>query len=728
MNARLVLPLLAALCFPGALLAQTGRTPPALQAFSSDAALRRFLRHALPEPPPPPPPAASTLAAQVVPGLEFAVVTGRVTDSIGTPQAAVLIRIESLDATASTGADGTYRLLVPNTRFQPGWSVQITAARAGLATVARTLTLHPGAQLTQNFTMASSAVVLEDLVVTGTAGAVERQALGFAITNTQHAGVDEGGIVKLHGDHLVILRRGRLFTVDVHGGRLAPVDAVDAFAPGAEPGEYYDEMLISGDNVVVLGYSWKAEATEINLFGIDARGRLRHRSTYHMRSADYYSSGNYATRLLGNHLVLYTPVPVPDDGAALAEWMPGLRRWHPARDEYEDEDDGFRRILPATRVYRPGRAVDPDDYLVMHTVTTCEIARGELECEASAVLGPEGRVFYVSPTAVYVWVSEWSADPGEGRPSAMLYRLPLDGGSPTALGVEGSPVDQFSFLESPDRHLNVVVRDDGAGDAMWGAEHSAGAVRLLRVPLDRLGGGRGAAPRAAYRPLPMPRDDDGRAFQNRFVGAHLLYGLGTEWGRPRAGGSTLYAVPWRGGPAAEVAMAHGIDRIEAMGADAVVVGADTADLYFTGVRLGRAPRVAQRYVRPGASQGETRSHGFFYRQDGEDEGVIGLPIRGRGRPGFDQLSEKSSAVLYLRNQDERFRELGELVAKAEDDDADACQTSCDDWYGNSRPVFLGERVFALMGYEIVEGELSGGRIREVARASFAPRPRVAKGR
>jgi len=36
-----------------------------------------------------------------------------------------------------------------------------------------------------------------------------------SITNTQHAGVDEGGIVKLHGDHLVVLRRGRLFTVAV---------------------------------------------------------------------------------------------------------------------------------------------------------------------------------------------------------------------------------------------------------------------------------------------------------------------------------------------------------------------------------------------------------------------------------------------------------------------------------------------------------------------------------
>jgi uncharacterized secreted protein with C-terminal beta-propeller domain len=36
-----------------------------------------------------------------------------------------------------------------------------------------------------------------------------------SVTNVQHAGVDEGGIVKLHGDHLVVLRRGRLFTVAI---------------------------------------------------------------------------------------------------------------------------------------------------------------------------------------------------------------------------------------------------------------------------------------------------------------------------------------------------------------------------------------------------------------------------------------------------------------------------------------------------------------------------------
>ena len=47
------------------------------------------------------------------------------------------------------------------------------------------------------------------------APAAEAAASADSVTNVQHSGVDEGGIVKLHGEHLVILRRGRLFSVEV---------------------------------------------------------------------------------------------------------------------------------------------------------------------------------------------------------------------------------------------------------------------------------------------------------------------------------------------------------------------------------------------------------------------------------------------------------------------------------------------------------------------------------
>jgi beta propeller domain-containing protein len=65
-----------------------------------------------------------------------------------------------------------------------------------------------------------------------------------SITNVQHAGVDEGGIVKAHGNYLVVLRRGRLFTVSIEGGDLRPTSVVDSFGPDINPcATWYDENV-----------------------------------------------------------------------------------------------------------------------------------------------------------------------------------------------------------------------------------------------------------------------------------------------------------------------------------------------------------------------------------------------------------------------------------------------------------------------------------------------------
>ena len=57
------------------------------------------------------------------------------------------------------------------------------------------------------------------------------------ITNNQSADADEGGIIKVHGKHLVILRRGRLFTVDVDRHQLKPVSTLwGGFGHGGSAG------------------------------------------------------------------------------------------------------------------------------------------------------------------------------------------------------------------------------------------------------------------------------------------------------------------------------------------------------------------------------------------------------------------------------------------------------------------------------------------------------------
>jgi len=535
-----------------------------------------------------------------------------------------------------------------------------------------------------------------------------------SITNNQHAGVDEGGIVKLHGDHLVVLRRGRLFTVAVGDNLLKPVSAVDAFAPDLDPrSTWYDEMLISGDTIAVIGYSYERGGTEVGLFRIDDYGKLTYQSTYHLRSNDYYSSRNYASRLIGSKLIFYTPLYFYPGSDNPYQTFPAVRKWHKGAQANE-----FRNIVSANRIYRPQAEFDIDYGMALHTVTVCDLANGGFDCQATSVVGPAGRVFYVSPDSVYVWATTWSYREKDTRSKSLLFRMPLDGTGPSALTVSGSPVDQFSFLQGDDQFLNVLVRSDARGDGMWGAEVAEGDVALMRIPVTAFSDGSESAPSSNYRRLPKP---EGYTFQNRFVDKYLIYGTGSGWGYPRtASQSNLFVVNYTRGDSHQLSLTHGVDRIEQMGSDAVIVGTDGTDLHFTSLRLGQWPQIVSRYTRKGASQGELRSHGFFYKADGAEGGTLGLPISVPGRPGYRHLVEDSAAILFLRNDSLQFREVGELGARPEKALNDQCRASCVDWYGNARPLFLKGRVFALLGYEIVEGQLDDGRMRELRRVNYSP--------
>jgi hypothetical protein len=534
-----------------------------------------------------------------------------------------------------------------------------------------------------------------------------------SVTNNQHAGVDEGGIVKLHGNHLVALRRGRLFTVRIGDNQLRAVSAVDAFAPDIDPRHtWYDEMLVSEDTVVVVGYSYERGGTEIGLFNIDESGNLSYHSTHHLRSNDYYSSRNYASRLIGNKLIYYTPLYLYPNATDPFQGFPAVRKWHKGATPAE-----FRRIVSATRVYRPAREFVPSYGLTLHTVTTCDLSN-DFRCEATSVLGPAGRVFYVSPQAVYVWVTDFNRRGEKQKLESMVYRMPLDGSEPSAMGVSGSPVDQFSFYESEDNHLNVLVRSDSVGEGMWGSEVAAGDVALMRVPLFTFSDGSRNVPSWNYRKLVKP---EGYTFQNRFIGDYLLYGTGSGWHGPEAPKhANLHVVRWAGGGAFEFSLPHGVDRIEAMRADAVVIGTDGKNLHFSAMRLDGNPELSFRYTRENASQGELRSHGFFYKSDGPTSGMLGLPISTPGRPGYRHLFDSSASILFLKNDSTRFQEIGTLASQPERAVNDACRASCVDWYGNARPLFVRGRVFALLGYEIVEGAISDGRMVEVKRVSYAP--------
>jgi len=734
---RAVALVVALVCLPASASNAQGahRASGSLSSFRSDDDLLRYLKQLVearkaraqkPQPPVPCTGAASTWdvtsASQrgaTVTSASPATIQGRVTGVDGKALGDAQVIVSSLLLVAYTDSGGRYRIVVPAGKLEKSLTVTVTTRRVGFGPRSQALEIQRGDSARTDFTLCGGTMQLEQVVVSAAdyASVPTAKAVDESVTNTQHAGVDEGGIVKLHGDHLVMLRRGRLFTVSIAGGALRPIASVDAFGPDIDPnGTWYDELLVYGDKVIVVGFSYERGGTEIGTFRIDGAGGLRYLATYQLHSNDYYSSRNYASRVVNGKLVFYTPTYLPRWDDDVRSLLPALRRWRGDTSEAARAD--FKGIAAPRRVYKPARPLDDDVDVALHTVTTCDLTAPELECVASVVVGPAARVFYVSPTSVYVWVSPWGNGPYARPSSSMIYRMPLDGGAPSAIAVSGTPVDQFSFLEDDAGVLHVLVRSEGEGDAMWMAHWARGSTALLDVPLESFGDGRRSAPSRSYLPVPTAQGQD---LQNRFVGRHLLYGTGNGWGAPQTSARELYVVGLDDRRVSWIELPHAVDRIEPMGADAVVIGSSRTDLQFSGIRLSGLAKVVQRFTLPGASQGELRSHGFFYKPDGPESGVIGLPVRGEGRPGYRHLVDGSASVLFLHNASDRFDALGELAAfPTRDSRDDACRASCVDWYGNARPLFARGRVFALLGYELVEGAISDGRIREVARASYAP--------
>jgi len=167
------------------------------------------------------------------------------------------------------------------------------------------------------------------------------------------------------------------------------------------------------------------------------------------------------------------------------------------------------------------------------------------------------------------------------------------------------------------------------------------------------------------------------------------------------------------------------------------------DVVIIGSGAGGAP-IAHTLVNAGKSV-LVLDKGPFYRPQNDDSGVLGLPVLGPGarrRQGVYAGGQGAAAVLFLRNRGLQFAALGQLQASDGGVRDDGCKASCVDWYGNARPIFLGDRVLALMGYEIVEGRLQAGgwrfdeptgapsaeQIVERRRVSFAPNAAWREGR
>ena len=517
-----------------------------------------------------------------------------------------------------------------------------------------------------------------------------------SITNNQMRNVEEGDIVKQIDHFLLILQDGRIFVVDTRSGgrRLALADRANVYRD-SKSDMWYDEMLVFGDRILVTGYSYDEEETELAVFRLDGTGRLSREGVFRLSSDDYYSSNNYSTRLIGNSLVTYTPLSVSDMAGSAFEW-PIVRRWLPKKEDDEEarEKRLGRPLLDAEDIYRPVLTVREP---TIHTVSVCPLAAagtaGELACRTTAFVGPSALQWYVTDEQVYVWTAGDGDDDYrdcEGPPSealssagpALLYRVPVSGASPGLVGTYGAPPDQFA-MQADGNSFHALLKMGWAscedGDEM------GTRLAFFTVPLASFSTTLARTPDSAFTRLPsIP----GGYVASRFTDTHLVYGGLSSYRRglpdsdrwdeddktepwvkrilaePRQPAYALaIALPSSVRP---VDVRHSVIRAERVADDIVLTGyRDRGGLIVTLIDLAGVPRIASQARLAGRYESEGRSHAFNSLVEPDGSGLMGLPtVRRVSDSGREYWRSRASDLSFLQfDMDGRLEPVGELARR-----------------------------------------------------------------
>ncbi|PKP81023.1 MAG: hypothetical protein CVT79_12145 [Alphaproteobacteria bacterium HGW-Alphaproteobacteria-18] len=571
------------------------------------------------------------------------------------------------------------------------------------------------------------------------------------ITNNQKAGVDEGGILKQIGQHLVILQDGRLFVTDLMpegepGLKLS--DRADVYRSSDED-TWYDEILVAGRTILVTGYSYREEATEYTVLNLGEDGKVTRQATFYISSNDYYSGSNYATRMIDGKLVIHTPIYLVGRGWWDDLDIPVIREWR------QEEEDGFRErteledgrpLFSATDIWMPvQQTLKP----VIHTVTVCDIS-GVTDtsipvCEATAIVGTEEHEFLVTKDAFWLWMSAANEERrreinrDDPRPNcfsgprpelsgiapSVLARLPVDGSRPGVLGVRGEPQNQFS-MDMDAGTFRAVLDWRHRDCSPWQSREEA-ELAFFDVPLNELGDVLQDTAGGRYFDLPTP---GASAYEARFTEQHLVYGAREGWGswppsegETRDSGRAIIVPVDAPAKPVTVELSHDVIRAERAGPYMALTGYhDHTGLSLSLIDLRVEPRVSGTITLKGRYESENRSHAFNSRIGPDGAGLIGLPTVPQSEEAdrWWWWSSSSDMSYIAATADGSLSQAGMLAATRRDPDLPSqtgyeCEVSCIDWYGNARPIFTGGRLLALINSELVEGELKNGKVAEINR-------------
>jgi hypothetical protein len=642
------------------------------------------------------------------PGSRSGVVRGRVTNIKGTGVVGAAISAFGLGVATTSRTNGSYQLVIPPESLTTKRPVQLRVSHNEFRDLVDSVELDAGDTATVDLRLC----LIWYPPVTVMTGVLPLAYRSDRNDNVAWSDTAISETVKLHGDHLVILQRGRLFTVSIRDHALRPVSVVDSFAPGMEPDSTsYTDLLVSGDKVVVLGFDLKHSICELSTFRIDADGGLKYLATYQMRQDQGVFFPKYTARLVGAKLLIYTPLVVPDDPSKMRKALPAFRKWHT-----NVTDSEFRTIATPGRVHRPARALSPYDRATLHTVTSCDLVPRELACTATVVIAPAEFEFYSARSAFYVWIGDISNGP-TGDEGNTLYRLPFNGNAPSSrifLNPAGNP---FSFMEDDKGYLNVLMMPIWPVGPMPSGT-TIYDIGLLRIAVSsfRNDGNRSHAP--LYRRL-HPGGGGRNAFG--FTDDFVLYSNSVSAANPDVAESMLNVMPLSEAGGATVPVAHPIFLIKGLDNEAVAIGPLGNALHFSVIGLADPVNSSKHFAFTDSTDIDFTRQRVIYQPARGETGLLAVPVHNRNRSRPDEGYYNAPSILFLSKTKSGLSFAGRIAARESAVLDDKCKSGCEDWFFDADAFFIGDRIFSLLRYELVESVYENGRIREIGRVSFAPR-------
>ncbi len=511
------------------------------------------------------------------------------------------------------------------------------------------------------------------------------------ITNNQESSVDEGGIVKNIDDFLVTLRHGKLFVTNIKDELKQTNSMLVAPTKNLQANVWYDEMLVKGNIIIVTAYRYSVPgigggATEVSLFSLESNGKLKRGAVHFYESYDYFSGSNYSSRLVNGKLVMFTPVNFRHQYGKKLNYrdiMPSISK---LSSEYKAVRK--REVVSWEKMYIPLEI--PKYYsLVMNVMHRCEInSIDAIDCDSSGVLDNMYGTRYVSSKNMYIY--------GDQK----IYKWSLEDMSLSVHKIIGYPSDRFAFKEKGDV-LNIAVNVDAS--QLREGDEALSEMQMLQINLSDFSNkvNVNSDVKSLLTPL-NTRSFSKIRFNNEtalIVENSDFYDYDTNFlSSKRESKAVFFDLGSKAVSTVSLSSMGSVNRIELLGSSRFLVSSSVSNgLKFTALD-SKSNRELSSTVLSKTSEGESRSHGFFFKPS-ETGGYFGIAELSHS----ERYSYASSANVGYYEFNASKGEINPLgVAQSQSIDSNVCASSCVGWYGNTRPVFIGNDVYALMGYEIVK--------------------------